>query len=85
MRMTMISFRTDEETALLAQRWSERLHVDRSELLREALRQHLLRLASGDDATTWERLPLDKGELSLSKVADWGVSEDSSDWADAAR
>ncbi len=78
--MTMISFRVDEQEAANAQRWAERLGVDRSELLREALRRHLLRLASEEDATRWLERPLDDGELSLDDIADWGPAEDWSDW-----
>jgi predicted transcriptional regulator len=83
--MTMLSFRVDEDEARAAQRWAERLGVDRSELLREALRRHLLRLASEDDAETWARQPLDQGEQSLGDIADWGPAGDWSEWADAAR
>ena len=83
--MTMLSFRTDDAEAAEVQKWSERLGIDRSELLREALRRHLLRLASENDALTWVESPLDEGERSLSSVADWGPAEDWSDWADAAR
>lgn len=82
--MTMLSFRVDDAEAADAQRWAERLGVDRSELLREALRRHLVQLASEDDATTWERRPLDDGELALAEIADWGPAEDWSDWRDAA-
>jgi predicted transcriptional regulator len=83
--MTMLSFRVDDEIAGRAQAWATRLGVDRSELLRDALRRHLLRLASEDDAKTWLERPLDEGERSLGAVADWGPAEDWSDWADAAR
>lgn len=83
--MTMLSFRVDEEVAATAQRWADRLGVDRSELLREALQRHILRLASEGDAEAWTRQPMDEGERSLSKLADWGPAEDWSDWADAAR
>lgn len=83
--MTMLSFRVAEEDAGQAQAWAERLGVDRSELLRDALRRHLLRLASEDDATTWGEQPLDEGEGLLARIADWGPAEDWSDWADAAR
>lgn len=84
--MTMLSFRIDEEDAGRVQAWAERLGVDRSELLRDALRRHLLRLASEQDADTWVEQPLDKGEGSLAAIADWGPAEDWSDWAaDAAR
>lgn len=80
--MTMLSFRVDDEVAASTQRWAERLGVDRSELLREALRTHLLRLASENDARTWVERPLDAGEQSLAEVADWGPAEDWTDWAD---
>jgi len=83
--MTMLSFRVDDDEAAAAQRWAERLGVPTSELLREALRRHLLRLASEIDAQTWIDQPLDEGERSLSEIADWGPAEDWSDWADATR
>jgi hypothetical protein len=79
--MTMLSFRTDDQDAANAQRWSERLGIDRSELLREALRRHLLQLASENDVVAWAESPLDDGEKSLSLIADWGPAEDWSDWA----
>ncbi|WP_370324922.1 ribbon-helix-helix protein, CopG family [Euzebya sp.] len=83
--MTMLSFRIDDAVAQDAQAWADRLGVDRSEVLREALRRHLHRLASEADARTWEQQPLGEGERSLGEVADWGPAEDWSDWADAAR
>jgi hypothetical protein len=81
----MLSFRVDDEEAAEAQRWATRLGVDRSELLREALHRHLLRLASENDAVIWTEVPLDAGERSLAEIADWGPAEDWSDWADATR
>lgn len=83
--MTMLSFRVDEREALEVQRWAERLGIDRSELLRDAVRRYLLRLASENDAHLWQEQPLDAGELSLAEIADWGPAEDWSDWADEAR
>lgn len=83
--MTMLSFRVDERDAVDAQRWADALGVDRSELLREALRRHLDRLASEGDADRWVAEPLDEGEGALADIADWGAAEDWSDWADAAR
>jgi Arc/MetJ-type ribon-helix-helix transcriptional regulator len=84
--MTMLSFRVDERDAEAARRWAEALGIDRSELLREALRGHLDRLASEGDADRWNAEPLDEGELSLAAIADWGPAEDWSDWAlDATR
>jgi predicted transcriptional regulator len=83
--MTMLSFRVDDEDARGAQAWAERLGIDRSELLRQALRRQLARLAAEHDAQTWADHPLDDGEGSLAAIADWGPAEDWSDWADAAR
>ncbi len=82
--MTMLSFRVDELEANEAQAWAERLGVDRSELLREALRRHLLRLASEQDAEAWQRSPLTADEQALAAVECWGPAEDWADWADAA-
>jgi hypothetical protein len=80
----MLSFRVDELQAREAQSWAERLGVNRSELLREALRRHLLRLASERDAETWRRYPLSPDEQSVNAMEDWGPAEDWADWADAA-
>ena len=84
--MTMLSFRVDEREADEAQKWAEALGIDRSELLREALRRHLNKLASEGDADRWQATPLDEGEQALGKIANWGPAEDWSDWAiDEAR
>jgi hypothetical protein len=84
--MTMLSFRVGDREAEEARRWAEALGVDRSELLREALRRHLDRLASEADADRWSAQPLEAGEASLAEIADWGPAEDWSDWApDAPR
>ncbi len=84
--MTMLSFRVDDRDAREVQQWAEALGIDRSELLREALRQHLNRLATEGDADRWAAAPLDEGEQALGAIADWGPAEDWSDWAvDAAR
>lgn len=79
--MTMLSFRVDDRVADEAQRWAEALGVDRSQLLREALRRHLDRLASEGDADRWAAVPLEQGERALAEIADWGPAEDWSDWA----
>lgn len=83
--MTMVSFRVDAADAAEAQRWATALGIDRSELLREALRRHLDRLASEGDADRWIAEPLADGERALAEVADWGPAEDWSDWVDATR
>jgi predicted transcriptional regulator len=84
--MTMLSFRVDDGDATEAQRWAEALGVDRSELLREALRRHLDLLASQGDGDRWDASPLDDGEQALGAIAEWGPADDWSDWAiDAAR
>ncbi len=81
--MTMLSFRVEAADAAAVQAWASRLGVDRSELLRDALRRQLQRLASETDADTWVQQPLDEGEQALAAIADWGPAEDWSDWADA--
>jgi len=83
--MTMLSFRVDAGDAAQVQSWAERLGVDRSELLRDALRRHLDRLATEGDADRWTAHPLDTGERAVGHIADWGPAEDWSDWADATR
>jgi len=83
--MTMLSFRVTGREAARAQRWADRLGLDRSELLRRALHAHLAKLAAEEDATAWERIPPSEAEQSLAGVADWGPAEDWEDWADATR
>jgi hypothetical protein len=78
--MTMLSFRVSQSDAADATGWAERLGIERSELLRQALRLHLVRLASETDVAAWIAVPLDDSERSLSDVADWGPAEDWSDW-----
>jgi predicted transcriptional regulator len=82
--MTMLSFRVDDEEAARVRQWAERLGIDRSELLREAVHRYLVELASEADAKTWSERPLSPGESALEAVADWGPAEDWSDWDDAA-
>lgn len=81
--MTMLSFRVADAEAAEVQRWAEVLGLDRSELLREALHRHLVRLRSEVDAKNWENMPLTDAERSLTQIADWGPAEDWADWGDA--
>ncbi len=81
----MLSFRVEEEDAAALMRWARRLGVDRSEVLRDALRSHLGRLASEDEIEAWTSVPMTADERSLGEIADWGPAEDWSDWeTDAA-
>jgi Ribbon-helix-helix protein, copG family len=82
--MTMLSFRVNSTEAEAVQVWAERLGVDRSELLRNALRRHLTQLAGEYDGVAWTRICLPKNEKSIAEVAEWGPAEDWSDWTDAA-
>jgi hypothetical protein len=79
----MLSFRVGDAEAAEVQRWAETLGLDRSELLREALHRHLVRLRSEVDAKNWERMPPTDAEQSVAQVADWGPAEDWADWGDA--
>jgi hypothetical protein len=81
----MISFRTSDEEAMLAQRWAESLGIDKSELLRIALHKHLVRLAAENDIDAWQKTPMTPEEKTLNEIAAWGPSEDFSDWLDATR
>ena len=82
--MTMFSFRIDDEEAAEVQTWAKRLGVDRSQLLRDAVHRHLVRLRAESDAKAWVIAPLTDDESTLGRIADWGPAEDWSDWADAA-
>ena len=81
--MTMLSFRVNDDDAAAVELWARRLHMDRSELLRAALRRHLTELAAELEARAYETQPLTEGEKALGAIADWGPAEDWSDWADA--
>ena len=83
--MTMLSFRVSDAEAAEAQLWAQRLGVDRSELLRDALHRHLVRLRAEMEVESWQTTPLTDDESAFAEIADWGPAEDWSDWADAAR
>ncbi|MBA2348373.1 MAG: ribbon-helix-helix protein, CopG family [Solirubrobacterales bacterium] len=80
----MVSFRVAEAEAEEAQRWAQSLGIDRSELLRRALAEHLTRLRTADEADRIGESPPTPEERSLAEISDWGPAEDWSDWADAA-
>ena len=82
--MTMLSFRVGEQEAVDAQRTAQRLGISLSDLLRQALHRHLVRMRAEDDVAAWVAEPLTAEEQSLEAIADWGPAEDWSDWADAA-
>jgi hypothetical protein len=79
--MTMLSFRVDDAQAQEAQAWADELGVDRSELLREALRRQLARLGSERDPDAYEKTPITPDEQAVGASADWGPAEDWSDWS----
>lgn len=83
--MTMLSFRVEDGEAKEAAIWAERMGVDRSELLRRAMRSYLGRLRAERDVERWVEQPLTEGERALEAISDWGPAEDWSDWADEAR
>jgi hypothetical protein len=76
----MVSFRADDEDIAEADRWAERLGIERSELLREALASHLSRLAAETDAAAYELQPFTGDEAALDAADEWGPAEDWSDW-----
>lgn len=83
--MTMLSFRVNDSEAHDVQIWAKKLGVDKSQILREALHRHLIRLGSEVDAGLWVQTPHSTDEMALAEIADWGVAEDWVDWADEAR
>jgi hypothetical protein len=83
--MTMLSFRTSDREARDVRVWAKKLGMDKSEFLRDALHQYLVRLVSERDAELWVQTPHSADEMALAEIADWGVAEDWQDWADEAR
>ena len=83
--MTMMSFRIDDADAAKIEAWARRLDIDRSELVRDALRRHLAELAAEQDVHAYAEQPLTDDEKALAQTAEWGPAEDWADWADAAR
>jgi antitoxin MazE2 len=83
--MTMISFRVDDADAAEIEAWARRLDIDRSELVRDALRRHLAELAADHDVHAYAENPVTDDEKALAQIAEWGPAEDWADWADAAR
>jgi predicted ArsR family transcriptional regulator len=81
----MISFRAEDSDAADVERWAQELHIDRSELLRQALRRHLAELAADHEVQAYAEQPMTSEETALAQVADWGPAEEWTDWADAAR
>jgi hypothetical protein len=79
----MFSFRVESEEAEQATQWAQRLGIDRSELLRQALHRYLVRLQAEDEVEAWLRRPLTADETSLTEISDWGPAEDWTDWLDA--
>lgn len=77
----MVSVRIDDEDIAEADRWADRLGIERSELLREALAGHLARLRAEADIAAYESQPVTAQELALDAVDDWGPAEDWEDWA----
>ncbi len=74
----------DDAEAQEVATWARRLGIDRSELLREAARTHLARLAAERDATALDGQARDPGDVELSSVERWAPAEDWSDWPDAS-
>ena len=83
--MTMLSFRVTDSEARDVRVWTKKLGIDKSELLRHALNQYLVRLVSENDAELWVQTPHSADEMALGEIADWGVAEDWEDWANEAR
>lgn len=77
----MVSFRVDEDDVRRVDEWANRLHVDRTTLLRDALTAYLARLAGEHDAAAYQRQPFTDEELALATAEDRGPADD---WSDLA-
>lgn len=83
--MTMLSFRIEDHEAARVQHWADELGIDRSELLRDAIRRRINGLVAEKEAAAWaDDADLERVVEAFGTVADWGPEEDWSDWADAA-
>jgi hypothetical protein len=71
--MTMVSFRIDDADVAEIERWARRLHIDRSELLRDALRRHLAELAADEEVRAYAENPVTEDEMALSYAAAYRV------------
>jgi hypothetical protein len=80
--MTMLSFHIDEDDAKAAEIWAARLGIDPSELARRALSAYLERLRAERGDSTSENWPRTDIDPALGDTADWGQTEDWSDWVD---
>ncbi len=80
----MLSFRVEPEVAEKVREMAVSLGIPQSEMMREALRRHLNKLAAQHDAFVYEENPLTSEELAFTSVERWTPAEDWSEWADAA-
>lgn len=71
----------EDEDVQRVDEWAQRLHVDRTTLLRYAVTAYLARLAGEHDAEAYQRQPLTDEELALAAAEEWGPAED---WSDLA-
>lgn len=81
--MTLLSFHVNDNQAADAQRWADRLGINKSELLRDSLHRYLGWLESEEEADRRQARPLTDTESMLGAIADWGKMEDWSDWTEA--
>jgi hypothetical protein len=58
----MVNFRADDADVTAADHWAQRLGVDRSELLRLAMRRRLAELAVDHDVAGYATGPMQRGE-----------------------
>jgi hypothetical protein len=78
----MVSFRAEAEDVRRADRLAARLGIERSELLRDALANHLARLSADEEAEAYERQPLTDDERALHGAQYAGAAEDWTDWVE---
>jgi hypothetical protein len=78
--VTTLSFRADDATAEALEREAARAGRSKSDLLSEALRDYLYKLACERDAAVYDEQPLSDDETTPWSNEAWAADEPGTDW-----
>lgn len=81
----MLSFTVGDADAREVELWADRLGIERSEFLRQALVRQLARLAIERTAESPSRTPPRVSHVSRAAVEDWSPAEEWVGWAQSAQ
>lgn len=79
-RVTTLSFRADDAVVEALEREAARAGRSKSDLLSEALRDYLYKLACERDAAAYDQQPLREDETTPWPNESWAVDEPDTDW-----